>query len=228
MQVINSLACPVKVSIENKTFSVSSRQHSLEKRLSVAENISIIITPNNCHNLSKRSFAITLEENQWYNFVISYYRGAIVGRVIKENITLPPPGKAKLCALVMPLAVDENFFEIFLEKNKVLSNVSGTEASSCAVASANRYKLAVKGSRSGKLYVASDVSLKNGGVYTAVVHCSMERNGTVEVGVYEDLEAKSISMFWQIPQYFVITSGEILFSITGELCSVEITVVVLC
>ena len=32
---------------------------------------------------------------------------------------------------------------------------------------------------------------------------------------YTDVQPKSISMLWQVPQYVTITAGEVLFSITG-------------
>ena len=67
------------------------------------------------------------------------------------------------------------------------------------------------------MYVSSQVVLKNGAIYTAVVQENRKaKTPTADVTLYEDVEAKSVSMFYQIPQYFVITSGEILFSITGE------------
>ena len=35
------------------------------------------------------------------------------------------------------------------------------------------------------------------------------------VTLYPDVEANTVSMLLQVPQYVVITAGEILFSITG-------------
>lgn len=32
---------------------------------------------------------------------------------------------------------------------------------------------------------------------------------------YDDVSPRPVSILWQIPQYIVITSGEVLFSITG-------------
>lgn len=32
---------------------------------------------------------------------------------------------------------------------------------------------------------------------------------------YEEVKHNSINMLWQVPQYVIITAGEIMFSITG-------------
>ncbi|XP_071941747.1 solute carrier family 15 member 1-like [Antedon mediterranea] len=59
---------------------------------------------------------------------------------------------------------------------------------------------------------------ENGAIYTMVIQC----NETLSLGscqpiivVHVDINPNTISIFWQIPQYFVITFGEILFSVTG-------------
>ncbi|XP_028846890.1 solute carrier family 15 member 2 [Denticeps clupeoides] len=39
--------------------------------------------------------------------------------------------------------------------------------------------------------------------------------GAVEIQVMEDVQANNINIAWQIPQYVLITAGEVMFSITG-------------
>ena len=77
--------------------------------------------------------------------------------------------------------------------------------------------MTVVGRKSSKVYASSEVLLKNGGIYTAVVQENKrDYANPAEVLLFKDLDARNVSMLYQIPQYFVITSGEILFSITGE------------
>ena len=222
LQVINTLQCPVTLNLENKNITVASHRKSSEQHLSVQKNLTLMITsPTNCNHLSNASlsYSLDLKEKEWYNFVVGGVgtNNKLVGQLVKQNITLPPPGKAKLCIILLLLSSVDKTFDIWLDKDRIQEKVSAMGNSFCSVVSADHYKLTVKGRNSGQMYVSSQVVLKNGAIYTAVVQENKKaKTPTADVTLYEDVEAKSVSMLYQIPQYFVITSGEILFSITGE------------
>ena len=222
LQVINTLQCPVTLNLENKNITVASHRKSSEQHLSVHKNLTLMITsPTNCNHLSNASlsYSLDLKEKEWYNFVVGGVgtNNKLVGQLVKQNITLPPPGKAKLCIILLLLSSVDKTFDIWLDKDRIQEKVSAMGNSFCSVVSADHYKLTVKGRNSGQMYVSSQVVLKNGAIYTAVVQENKKaKTPTADVTLYEDVEAKSVSMLYQIPQYFVITSGEILFSITGE------------
>lgn len=219
LQVINTLDCPVSLYMANNNITVGAHEHSSEQQLSVTKIMSLLITsPANCNNLSRRIFEVplALKDKQWYNFVVGNDGNKTIGHTVKQNVTQPPPGKAKLCTILLPLFMEETKFDILLDKDKIQKNVLVMGESVCTVVSADHYKLTVKGSNSNKVYASRDITVKNGGIYTAVVQRSRKTKGmAAEVTLYKDLEAKNVSMLYQIPQYFVITSGEILFSITG-------------
>ena len=222
LQVINTLQCPVTLNLGNKNITVASHRKSSEQHLSVHKNLTLMITsPTNCNHLSNASLSYSrdLKEKEWYNFVVGGVgtNNNLVGKLVKQNITLPPPGKAKLCIILLLLSSVDKTFDISLDKDRIQEKVSAMGNSFCSVVSADHYKLTVKGRNSGKMYVSSQVVLKNGAIYTGVVQENKKaKTPTADVTLYEDVEAKSVSMLYQIPQYFVITSGEILFSITGE------------
>lgn len=225
LQVINSLNCPVMVSVTNNNITVGSHQHSTEQRLSVAKNTTFFITPSaTCNNLPRKTSEIPLDlkGKQWYNFVVSGVGNQTIGHLVKQNVTPPLPGKSKLCIVLLPLSTDDKSFDVFLNKDRIQESVLVLAESNCTVISADHYKLTVQGRNSSKVYVSSDIAVKNGGIYTAVVQKSGEQSAAgVEVTLYEDLTARNVSMLNQIPQYFVITSGEILFSVTGEYACYE-------
>ncbi|XP_059475770.1 solute carrier family 15 member 2-like [Neocloeon triangulifer] len=58
----------------------------------------------------------------------------------------------------------------------------------------------------------STTKIKTGGVYTFIVNQAVS---STEVAKYEITPENAVNVFWLVPQYFAITSGEILFSITG-------------
>ncbi|KAK8772457.1 hypothetical protein V5799_024297 [Amblyomma americanum] len=61
---------------------------------------------------------------------------------------------------------------------------------------------------------ACEASLKNGGHYT-VTFTQQADGGPVNCSVHETLRPNSLSMFYQVPQYVLITAGEVMFSVTG-------------
>ncbi|XP_078385966.1 solute carrier family 15 member 2-like isoform X1 [Cetorhinus maximus] len=64
------------------------------------------------------------------------------------------------------------------------------------------------------IYVEGEVDLKDGGVYTiALYQANHTENVTMQLNI--DICPKTISVLWQIPQYLVISTSEILFSVTG-------------
>lgn len=58
-------------------------------------------------------------------------------------------------------------------------------------------------------------SVKMGGVYDFMVHKPLDGTNETSVTIYEVTPANTIHMLWLIPQYFIITVSEIMFSITG-------------
>lgn len=60
--------------------------------------------------------------------------------------------------------------------------------------------------------IIADQDLQLGGVYTLIVQ---ENNNGIDVNLLTITQPNSIHMLWLIPQYFVMTMGEVMFSITG-------------
>lgn len=69
------------------------------------------------------------------------------------------------------------------------------------------YDVYLKGQR-----VMSDVKLQLGGVYTVV---GSVMNGKPEANIVTVTEPNSVHLLWLIPQFVVITMGEVMFSVTG-------------
>ncbi|XP_068698069.1 solute carrier family 15 member 2-like [Montipora foliosa] len=220
VQVINALDCPASITVANKSVTVHSNEKSAEQHLSATSNTSLRITPlsANCYNTSGKTFenSLYLEEKQWYNLVVYSIGNRVFENTVKQDVIPPPPGKSKLCTVILPLSADYKAFDVFLNNDRKQENVEALGQPKCTIISSDHYSLKVQGRSSSKVYVSSDVVVRNGGVYTALVQKRNDVNmDSAKVTLYEDLPARNVSMFYQIPQYFVITSGEILFSITG-------------
>ncbi|CAH1249377.1 SLC15A1 [Branchiostoma lanceolatum] len=100
------------------------------------------------------------------------------------------------------------------DQHHVFYNVTENAATEYVVKGPGTFQVEVQYHVNGSLQT-KDVSqtylAKNGGVYTIVVYGSTQLNLTS----FSDVEPNRLNILWQVPQYFVITVGEVLFSITG-------------
>ncbi|XP_067869243.1 solute carrier family 15 member 1-like [Heterodontus francisci] len=77
-----------------------------------------------------------------------------------------------------------------------------------------RCSLQLSGVGPNFIHVEGEVDLKDGGVYTiALYQANHTENVTMQLNI--DIWPKTVSVLWQIPQYFIISVSEILFSVTG-------------
>ncbi|XP_071148512.1 solute carrier family 15 member 1-like isoform X3 [Mytilus edulis] len=74
------------------------------------------------------------------------------------------------------------------------------------------YKLPKNGDNATDWSLVSTVKLGIGGIYTLLLY---NENSKTNLMLFTSVEQNSLSMFVMVPQYIVITVGEILFSITG-------------
>ncbi|XP_030830422.1 solute carrier family 15 member 2 isoform X1 [Strongylocentrotus purpuratus] len=61
-----------------------------------------------------------------------------------------------------------------------------------------------------------DIDVKMGGIYRLLIQpANISQSDTIRLAIHTEVQPNSVSMLLQIPQYIVITCGEILFSVTG-------------
>ncbi|XP_037282426.2 solute carrier family 15 member 1 isoform X3 [Rhipicephalus microplus] len=77
-----------------------------------------------------------------------------------------------------------------------------------------RYTTRLLGSGNKEVAVC-DVVLKNGGHYSLAVTQQGASSTETNCTLHETVRPNSVSMFYQIPQYVLITAGEVMFSVTG-------------
>lgn len=182
-------------------------------RLNSQENITLAIKTT-CDKSFERNFTFQVNEKRFYDILIGYHDNELISHLVEQDLTSPPPpGESEICAV--SIASDDIFFSLQLDGQTMLSNITAMDNLKCTTVPAKKYKLYLKNQNSKIVSSAEDI-LRNGGKKVVVVKDS-DGNGTQNVFIYEEFEPRSVSMLWQIPQYFVITSGEIMFSITGRL-----------
>ncbi|OQV15152.1 Solute carrier family 15 member 2 [Hypsibius exemplaris] len=106
-------------------------------------------------------------------------------------------------------------YTAMLDRSNTLFNFGSPISNSTKDMDQGKYEVYYpdENSPSGKRRVGGLLELPNGGVYTVLLKESDSEKGYWIR--YDIVSASSLSVFWQLPQYFVITVGEVLFSVSG-------------
>ena len=70
-------------------------------------------------------------------------------------------------------------------------------------------------STSSSRYIDGVIAMENGGVYTVVIQEVADERKPIHTYEFSEIKPYTISWAWQVPQYTLLTAGEILFSISG-------------
>ncbi|XP_075687159.1 solute carrier family 15 member 2 isoform X2 [Rhinoderma darwinii] len=94
-------------------------------------------------------------------------------------------------------------------------NVTVGPGNSSGYNTLKRGKITVQGLIGADKYSINLGLMDFGGAYTAVLRTIKVNEKVIEAVVVEDVAANSFHVAWQVPQYFLISAGEVMFSITG-------------
>ncbi|XP_031574670.1 peptide transporter family 1-like [Actinia tenebrosa] len=209
--LVNTASCNVLASIQNRSIGVKPLGKSTKLRLNLKKNITLGVKMT-CNKGLQRNFTFKVNEGRFYDILFGYHDNELIGHLVEQDFTSPPPpGESEICAV--SIASGDTFYSLQLDGQTRMSNITAMGNLKCTTVPAKKYKLSIK-NQDSKIASNNEVILQNGGTKVAVLKDS-GGNGTRDVFIYEEFDPQSISMLWQIPQYFVITSGEIMFSITG-------------
>ncbi|XP_015271097.1 PREDICTED: solute carrier family 15 member 2 isoform X1 [Gekko japonicus] len=155
---------------------------------------------------SSFTFNRTVQEKLLYSLIIYKAAGNITSSLIKDMGGKPSEGMAAI-RFINTLAQDVN---ITLGKEEFVKSYS---ASDYRIVERGRYNN-VKCQTGGEEYILHLGLLDFGAAYTVVITRNNSEN-LLEARKIEDIPANNIHMAWQIPQYILISAGEVMFSITG-------------
>ncbi|XP_078620946.1 solute carrier family 15 member 2-like [Branchiostoma floridae x Branchiostoma japonicum] len=100
------------------------------------------------------------------------------------------------------------------DQRHMFYNVTDNSSTEYMVKEPGTFQVEVQYQANGTLHtteVSQTYVAKNGGVYTIVLFGSTQ----LSLESFTDVEPNQLNILWQVPQYVVITVGEVLFSITG-------------
>ncbi|NXO02513.1 S15A1 protein, partial [Rhinopomastus cyanomelas] len=135
---------------------------------------------------------------------------SVVAGLLFDNITSKPEEGNNLIRFINNVPADINI------------TMGGTDFETLAYLSASNYSLFGGGRKDhievkilGNLSSCSVTSkaFGFGGAYTIIINGCTE--GNLDIAYSEDILPNTVHMAWQIPQYFILTCGEVVFSVTG-------------
>ncbi|NXP47668.1 S15A1 protein, partial [Heliornis fulica] len=150
---------------------------------------------------------ITLSEESRYTLGIKDNAANIVTSLLYDEVTSKPEEGNNLIRFINNLPDVVNI------------TMGGTHFGTLRPLSASNYSI-FSGGRKDITAVRNSVSCSTtskafgfGSAYTIVINeCNAN---TLDVMYYEDIPPNTVHMAWQIPQYFLLTCGEVVFSVTG-------------
>ncbi|XP_054887260.1 solute carrier family 15 member 2 [Poeciliopsis prolifica] len=147
------------------------------------------------------------EERRAYSLIVHQKASGIECKLVEDNIIKNEDGNPNVrffntLAEAMSITVGETEFFVAPDYS-VSANSSVNRGSYLAVRCTNQSK---------KCEDLSLGVLDFGASYTFILQ---EKDGKVVAEKMEDIKANNVHIAWQIPQYALITAGEVMFSITG-------------
>ncbi|XP_077176599.1 solute carrier family 15 member 2 isoform X2 [Paroedura picta] len=156
---------------------------------------------------SSFTFNHTVQEKLLYSLIVYKAEGNLTSRLIEDMREKPSEGMTAI-RFINTLAQDVN---ITLDKEEFVKSYS---ASDYWIVERGRYNNVRCQTETGEESTLHIGLLDSGALYTVVII----RNNSAslpEARKLEDISANNIHIAWQIPQYILISAGEVIFSITG-------------
>ncbi|XP_063872254.1 solute carrier family 15 member 1-like isoform X2 [Scylla paramamosain] len=234
--LINTLPCKVIAtpSWADDTISMTQYQYDQSKDISIrSENgmllnefkVEVNFTAGNCGNIVGKAdpYKIILQEKTAHVVLITAdgnATGIVVNVDPPDDIEKSSSGLPKL-RMLYNVEVDKIDSQVFLDGDieNYKFNFTNINSTKGFVVSGTEYQEVEPDSYdiflADKLLGKIDVKL--GGVYDFLVQRNLSSDNETyqDIGLFVVTEPNSIHMLWLIPQYFIITASEIMFSITG-------------
>ncbi|XP_021365386.1 solute carrier family 15 member 1-like isoform X1 [Mizuhopecten yessoensis] len=224
---INTFPCPVTLSSDIYSGDLSFTQES--DYLRVLPGSHAISVTTNCTG-NKATKNVTFDTSSAYRIIIlkSAEKGNLEIFKADDQRNKPREGNSVISLLMSMDSKTEVSVKLVphsytKEKLKpsppgILFSVSSSRASVYREADPGLYniwqlvKTTVNSSESWQMTNAS-VNVGTGASYTILLYTNS--SDTVHTVIYSSVTANTVSLLWMVPQYVVITVGEILFSVSG-------------
>uniref|UniRef100_A0A8B9VF67 Solute carrier family 15 member 2 n=1 Tax=Anas zonorhyncha TaxID=75864 RepID=A0A8B9VF67_9AVES len=211
IQVLNLAKNPVQVTIEDQDLF----QQPVEAFQDPAEYSNLILNgeQQNLHFILQHqglslTFNYTVKEKSVYSLIVFEAEGSLSSRLITDLKAKPENGLAAV-RFINGLSQDAN---LTIDSKQFVAVPKNYGVSEYLLLERDKYSNGKCITEMGEFTL--DLGLLDfGASYTVVV--TNVSGDAVQTWKSEDIKANSVHMAWQLPQYLLISAGEVMFSITG-------------
>ncbi|OQV15160.1 putative Solute carrier family 15 member 1 [Hypsibius exemplaris] len=231
LRVFNTLPCPVNVTLFNGSMDLPENMKSIEI-MEMAEfpvkgfhgfipgnrstfQLRVMAATADCQLSAEPESSIfrnvTLGEEQIHSLFLSPFQGKLGTKMVLEKKEKPKKG-AGFVRFVVPFRLNTTSGG----GHCAALDLGVTVAEQSVVAEQGKYEIYVSDDTSVNGYrrVGRErFEVPNGGVYTLILRGNIHAD--TPWTRHDIVAPSSLSVFWQLPQYFVITLAEVLFSVSG-------------
>ncbi|XP_072197498.1 solute carrier family 15 member 2 isoform X3 [Excalfactoria chinensis] len=211
IQVLNLAKNPVQVTIQDQNLF----QHPVEAFQNPDEYSHLILNGEQQslrfilqHQGSSLAFNYTMKEKTVYSLIVFEAEGSLSSRLISDLEAKPENGLAAV-RFINGLSQDVN---LTIDSKQFIPVQRNYGVSGYSLVERDTYDNGKCITETGEFTL--DLGLLDfGASYTVVI--TNVSGGAVQTWKSEDIKANNVHMAWQLPQYLLISAGEVMFSITG-------------
>ncbi|CAH1793140.1 unnamed protein product [Owenia fusiformis] len=173
-----------------------------------------------CEGQTKKTKAVQLKETRGNIFTVGQH-GQDLQSVVHVQRPKAQEGRGKAAIRVINMVPNDKRIRIkfTIDTGATVEDIINStylSASKYVPGEPGRYTMKIRTQdTSADEAVKGSFEPKNGGVYLLVLQPDTSDQNKKMFTSHVLVEANSVAMIWQIPQYIIMTVGEILFSITG-------------
>lgn len=210
---INTVPCEIKVfaeDLKHKNVTVSYQKST--DYFAVPVKFKGLSVSSSCPPRMELSPSLKVKEGASYSLVIASNHSNMAVLQLRDETVGLSHGRARVRFVHAAGSVKD---DVTIKLNKTLSiNLKPLEMPKYINIIAKQYNVRVSPEGQQKALGLSKILFGNGGIYTVIIQPNKEKTG-VHLFNYPDVSPRPINIMWQLPQYFTITLGEVMFSITG-------------
>lgn len=210
-RVINTIPCAITVvgeGVKNKNLTVPTQ--SATEYFAVPTKLKSLLINSECPHDELES-PVSISEKKSYSFVVGTNHSKLTVLQLMDEMTPTSRGHAKVRFFHAGGSVKDSI-KVKLNDSFQL-DLSPFEQPKYIRVLSQTYKVRVFDGTT-KMAV-KEIKFGNGGIYTVVIQPKNDKYENFLLFNYADVSPRPICILWQIPQYLVITMGEVMFSITG-------------
>ncbi|NWV66630.1 S15A1 protein, partial [Malurus elegans] len=160
--------------------------------------------------MAETSLPLNLTAKERYTLIFEWKVSYIETHLILDNVTSKPKEGNNLVRFINNLGYTVNVTMDDMDFG-VLPHLS---VSNYSIVPATKVPYIIQASQTGSVSYCTGLSKKFG--FGSAYTISLDKcNSTLDTVYFEDVAPNTVHMAWQIPQYFLLTCGEVMFSVTG-------------